>query len=432
MGRLYFLPTTLKARLALAGTLTIIYIVASTLYIRYGSSAFPLLQTKPDDTQHVLLPTQNATTNGKAAPSTPEQPRILLVSAFFPLPTSKISQADYDMWLRNYLQSVTTDVYLYTTPEQAARVQAFRDGSLNLTVDANFTSIFDIPPLKGKEDAYTKIRKKDRERPRHSIESYAVLNAKPYFLHSAVTNLAARGVNYDYAFSNDATSFHKEHHYRKWPSPSRVDQIWDEGSKLSGTKKEDLLFVPMWAMPHNTMAFWQESMGPIDSKFSEGSFFGGSPTAIDWWARTFYTYHDSYLSFEIFIGKDQSLINALFLLFPSRFITVWYNDPDAPTHVALNRTNPEESFLGQCDSEWFYYQLWLADAQTQDAMREQWIQSAQKWRLWGWWNPRDTTRCQDTRVLSMTEVLKRRLGEGWNPPGRSVNVPQSIKWTISQ
>ena len=111
---------------------------------------------------------------------------------------------------------------------------------------------------------------KDRERSIHSIELYAVWNAKPFFLNAAVRSLERQGVRYDYAFWNDAGSFREEHRYRQWPSPTKVQEVWDEGGRLMGTNKEDLVFFPMWKAPHPFNAQWTENMGPIDAEFSEG------------------------------------------------------------------------------------------------------------------------------------------------------------------
>ena len=157
------------------------------------------------------------------------------------------------------------------------------------------------------------------------------------------------------------------------------------------------------------------------------SFFGGPPKAIDWYARTFYAYHNKYLSLDIFIGKDQATANALLVLFPERFITVWYNDPKAPAHLHLNRT-PQQSFLGQCNSERVYYQFWLTDEETQDKMRDIWIRKQNRWRLWGWWRPKDRMRCQSTTALAMKQVLRRRFGAGWEPPRASIAVPMTLSW----
>ena len=260
VGNIY-LPTTLKARLVLAGALTLSFILGSTLYLRFGDLPSFQLQGQP-----VVLQDSTSSTNNTAI-STPKA-RILLVSAFFPLPNSQTSKPEYDIRLKNYLGTVTTDIYLYTTPEMRGRIQELRGSILTFTIDTTYSSPFDIPPLKDKEEAYTRIRKKAK--PRHSIESYAFANSKPFFLHKAVETLASKGLKYDYAFWNDVGSFHKEHEYRDWPSPERVEEIMAEGSEWSKTKKEELIFVPMTGVPHKSMTFWQESMGPVDSRFSEG------------------------------------------------------------------------------------------------------------------------------------------------------------------
>jgi len=194
------------------------------------------------------------------------------------------------------------------------------------------------------------------------------------------------------------------------------------------------MFVPMWGLPHPTFVFWNENMGPIDNDFSQESFFGGPPKAIDWYTRTFYAYHDKYLSLGVFVGKDQATANALLVLFPDRFITVWYNDPKAPAHLQLNRASTsntaQKSFLGQCNSERFYYQFWLADEETKEKMRDVWIQKQNRWKLWGWWRRKDRVRCQSTRALAMKDVLRRPFGDGWEPPQASIDVPSTLSWDL--
>ncbi|KAJ7459706.1 hypothetical protein FB451DRAFT_958551, partial [Mycena latifolia] len=90
--------------------------------------------------------------------------------------------------------------------------------------------------------------------------------------------------------------------------------------------------------------YWLEDRGPIDIEFSEDqsrliislptcSFFGGLLRIVAW-CSMFYAYHDYYLAVGMFVGKDQTLINAL-LLFPSRLIGMWLDDPLARAHADL-------------------------------------------------------------------------------------------------
>jgi len=192
--------------------------------------------------------------------------RILLVSAMFPLPKAKHSKSDYQSWLSHFLKPIKSDIYFFTTPEMEPIVRSVR-GNLPITVNTSFSSPFDIPPLMGLEERYTEMRARDRERFRHSPELYAVWNGKPYYLDEAVKNSPAK---YDYAFWNDGGSFRVNHKFENWPDANRIDEVWEEGSRLTGLSKEDLLFFPMWSPPHWSMKLWKEDMGPVDNEFIQG------------------------------------------------------------------------------------------------------------------------------------------------------------------
>ncbi|KAF5310790.1 hypothetical protein D9619_007998 [Psilocybe cf. subviscida] len=341
--------------------------------------------------------------------------RILLVSAMFPLEKSKHSKEEYAYWLSQFLNPITTDVYFFAPPSFAPTVQSVR-GSGNITIDTAYGSPFDIPPLRGLEEKYRSMHNLDREKFRHSPELYAIWNAKPFFVHAAVQALRKQGKEYDYVFWNDAGSFRNTHMYSEWPDAGRVQQIWDVGEKITGTPKEKLLFFPLAGMPAAKMRYWKEDMGPVDYDVSEGSFFGGSPETIAWWQAVYYSYHDYYLSRGLFVGKDQTLINALFLLFPERVISVWFGDPAAPARSGLIPAFDHRP-LGACGSEWFYYQFWMADSTTREKMRGLWM-ALTKWRDWEWWAKRQ--RCRLTGVVAMRDVLQTLFGARWTPPPRSV------------
>jgi hypothetical protein len=111
----------------------------------------------------------------------------------------------------------------------------------------------------------------DIEKTIHAPELYAVWSSKPYFLNEAVKNLAQIGINYDYAFWNDAGSFRDDQSYSRWPDGRRISEIFQEGSRITGTPKDDLLFIPIWNGPGVDMKDWQEPMGPVTGdSFSEG------------------------------------------------------------------------------------------------------------------------------------------------------------------
>ena len=166
-----------------------------------------------------------------------------------------------------------------------------------------------------------------------------------------------------------------------------------------------------------------------------------------WWARTFYAYHDYYVSKRLFVGKDQTVFNAILVLFNERIITVWVFDRKAPAanpglgfqslkffqrrSTSNNNNNP----LGSCGLEWHYYQFWLSDRQTRDEMRKIWIdqeKEPQEDTTTTTTNSSNTTdarwwkmklQCRFTRVLAVNALLKRTFGEEWKPPVSRLPTP---------
>ncbi|EKM81286.1 hypothetical protein AGABI1DRAFT_56746, partial [Agaricus bisporus var. burnettii JB137-S8] len=274
-------------------------------------------------------------------------------------------------------------------------------GSLPIYINTTFTSPFDISPLRGLENAYEHFHTIDREASYHNPELYAVWNAKPWLLDSAIKHLEEeKGEVYDYAFWNDAGSFRYDHVYTEWPNPSRVEEVWNIGvervveaggfTESRGKVKNDLLFFSFTGMFGWAKRYWTEDDGPVDMDISEGSFFGGSPSTVSWWSETYYIYHDYYLHKGYFVGKDQTLINALFLLFPERVFGIWLDNPDA-RRVGI--PGFDIGSMGKCGPPWWYYQWFLAADEERSVMSEKWLKDSNEfkawlWQGWEWWNRR--------------------------------------------
>ena len=159
-----------------------------------------------------------------------------------------------------------------------------------------------------------------------------------------------------------------------------------------------------------------------------------------WWARAFYAYHDYYVSKRLFVGKDQTVFNAVLVLFNERIITVWVFDKEAPAantelgYQSLKKFQRRSSPLGSCGLEWHYYQFWLSDRQTRDEMRKIWIDQEREpeagadadgvkgGEAMKWWKMK--LQCRFTRVLALNALLKRSFGEEWRTPVRTLPTPK--------
>ena len=248
-------------------SLVVVYIFFVDAYVRPRTKALTIEDFDYSDFGTSPLESTTASQHGNST-------RILLVSAMFPLSKSKHSSKDYVDWLSRFLGPLTTDIYMYTTPEFAETLAEIR-GALPITIDTSYSSPFQVPPLKGLEETYIKMNDMDKEKWHHSPGLYAVWNAKPYLLQTAVRNLADKKIHYDYAYWNDGGSFRRNHVYENWPDPGRIEQVWEEASTLTGKDKVDLLFFPIFQLPEEKLSDWIEEMGPIANpvQFSEGSSF---------------------------------------------------------------------------------------------------------------------------------------------------------------
>ncbi|GLB38028.1 putative expressed protein [Lyophyllum shimeji] len=269
-------------------------------------------------------------------------PRILLVSALFPLQNSKHSHEEYRTWLANFLgpKGIQCDVYFYTTPvleELVRSLHASSGRNHTLVINTTYATPFAVPPITPHWARYIQMHDWDRERDIHNPELYAIWNAKPWLLEQAVQHLRrgfndSEGVTYDYAFWNDAGSFRDVHAFGAWPDPKRVEEVFETASKAARVRKEDMFFVPFWKAPEERDRSWTADKGPVDNDIGEGSFFGSTPTGISWYTRAYYAQHDFYISTAPspsppgppfhFVGKDQTLINALMFRHPERFFGV--------------------------------------------------------------------------------------------------------------
>lgn len=430
--------------------LLIVFAPVSLLLYLYFGHISALLSNQLAPTSHSLFSSSLSApplldVNAKNKNNEDVDLSLILVSAFFPLAKSKHSMVAYTDWLSRFLSQISTPIYFYCPPHLESTIRLIRGDVGPITIDTRFNNAFDVPPLEGKEDSYKEMHDWDREKDHHSPELYAVWAAKAYLLSNAlkeVETVHGQG-NIKYAFWSDAGSFRETHTYSNWPSLQRVQEVWEEGRDVSSETSDSTskIFFPLQRLPPPQFSTWTESSGPIDADFTVGSFFGGPPSAVYWFEKAYYAYHDFYRSSNIFVGKDQTVFNALIVLFPDRFLGVLMGDPQAPAVVpSMKEVVKDESpvyisydvterILGACGNQWYYYQFFLASAEDREAMSDMWIKSV-GWKFWtgDWWKNMGSKlsggegkeRCRTTRVLRLKEALRMVWGEEWEPPKASV------------
>lgn len=114
------------------------------------------------------------------------------------------------------------------------------------------------------------------------------------------------------------------------------------------------------------------------------------------------------------------MINGLFMLFPARFVTVWYHDDDLRSADALNpEAQNQLAGRGICASEWYYYHFWLSNSQAQDRLRRVWDEQKSHsiwWRIKQWFSSTPIHSCQVAPTRTVAELFHKAFGNGWLHP----------------
>ncbi len=251
--------------------LLVAFLISSMAYFRSQ------LQSQDAPPISTTSSTFSSSQTGSGANTLSEEPRYtisntptLLVTAFFPLPTSKHTHAEYAAWLKLFLSHIRTPMIIFTSPTFSTTIKAIR-GNLPAIIDTNFTTPFDVPPLRGLEDVYARQHKLlDPERARHNPSLYATWNAKAWLLEHAAQAYAAESTKW--FFWNDAGALRETHTFGEWPDAQRVQEVFSQGADPSAI--DQTIFIPVWDAPPSTLYTrnWKVDDGPLALyKMSEGT-----------------------------------------------------------------------------------------------------------------------------------------------------------------
>ncbi|CAF0764100.1 unnamed protein product [Adineta steineri] len=166
-----------------------------------------------------------------------------------------------------------------------------------------------MPPIKTYLATFERQHQVDPERALHSVDLYAVWCAKSYVLNRSA-ELNPFGTKY--FLYVDAGAFRSANYrFRAWPHPAAISTVFNNDRFFLG------MITPL---PRRFCAFNYTMMdGPIKMDLIEGTFMGGSASAIRWWTSVYYATIDDYRAKDFFIGKDQYVMNSIALTHAARF-----------------------------------------------------------------------------------------------------------------
>lgn len=259
---------------------------------------------------------------------------ITVVSSYFKLAKSKHNHSNYKKWISNFFLSVTSPLVIFTD-EHSIDEEIFNLRKSYQTtiyvVKSHWDILKDIEQKRNKSyiSNYKLIQiKLDRERRKHSADLFAIWNSKSFI----VSKIANENPYKSSAFIYSDAGAWRENILFDWPDEKSVLKLMDllDNRILFGQISN--LFIKKWLFGH-------------DGDFIEGGFFMGSKQAIKNFEFNFWNLHDERLEQNLFVGKDETLMNIL--TFEKKTNSI----------VRLNTQN-------ECSKNyfdiWFFYQYFLA------------------------------------------------------------------------
>lgn len=278
-----------------------------------------------------------------------------IVTAYFQLSSSKASHHIYLEWMQNML-SIETPMVIFT--DAGCREQIRQKRPAHLPTAIIVTEFGEFHTHKYEQTFAEHFLQYDHETAiGHNPKLSQIWNEKPHFLKRAT----------------EADPFHSKYFLwvdigcvrlpelapklSQFPSTARLD------ASIGNNGKDKILLLYVYSFSD---AEWG-LLGEIDianipsfqyTNRLGGTIFGGTKRAVEKWWEEYYTTLDDFIRIGRFIGKDQSIINTVFL-----------RRPDLVQLVAQTLGNLGGKG-GDLVSDWFYLLDFLADVsfgQTNDS-----------------------------------------------------------------
>lgn len=258
-----------------------------------------------------------------------QQHNVTIITSYFILKKSKHRKREYKKWLKNLFQSVTAPLVIFTDKKsidiELLKMREQYSTTLYL-FDTHWNILKLIETKRNKSylnDYKLKQKLLDPEKDQHIPDLYVIWNMKSF-----ITSMAAKHNHYNSSvfMYSDAGAW-RHGIIPEWPNQTFVLEI----AQLIKNKV-------LVGQISNATSF--------DQDLIEGGFLMGNKLAIEKFNDNFWNLHDFLLENNIFIGKDQYLINML-------------------TFKLQNQTIARlKCWTIRCNKfvdKWFYYQYFFAN-----------------------------------------------------------------------
>jgi hypothetical protein len=241
-----------------------------------------------------------------------------IVTSYFKLNQSKVSHAKYLDWMKNML-IIDNPMIIFCDEKSEETIYTLRVGKHDKTriIVTNFKEFYSYKYANHFLEHYNMDAEKHVG---HNMFLYMIWSEKSHFLKRAIE---LDPFKTDYFLWVDIGCFRVPNvNYIHWPNPTRINSL-DKNKVLL------LLIQPF------TQDEWKcNSKETLPSfQFANrigGTIFGGGKDVLLKWHDKYYDMLEYFISIKRFIGKDQSIMNSVYLLNKEMCdLTVWqFGCPD--------------------------------------------------------------------------------------------------------
>jgi hypothetical protein len=225
-----------------------------------------------------------------------------IVTSYFQLNQSKASHNKYVEWMKNML-IIDNPMVIFCDDKSDKIIQTLREGKLDKTkiIVTNFKEFYSYKYA----NHFLKHYDMDKEKHvGHNMFLYMIWSEKSHFLKRAIEMDTFQS---DYFLWVDIGCFRvPNNNYINWPDPVKIQTI---------DKNKVLLLLVKSFTPDE----WQcNNIDKLPSFQFEnrigGTIFGGGKDVLLKWHSKYYDMLEHFISINRFIGKDQSIMNCVYLL----------------------------------------------------------------------------------------------------------------------
>lgn len=222
--------------------------------------------------------------------------KATIVTAYFKLEKSKASHAKYLGWMRNML-IIDNPMVIFCDESSVLLIERLRELAGHADKTRVIVTRFEDFYCYRYIDVFEKHMDIDHERAIHSVELYLIWNEKSNFLRRAIEANPFSSEKFVWC---DIGCFRRPNtEFVKWPNPDRVTD-----NKITlmvvepFTEDEMRTDLPLFQYKNRISA----------------SIFAGDKETLIRWHQIYYGMLEHYIQIGRFIGKDQSIMNNVYLV----------------------------------------------------------------------------------------------------------------------